>query len=308
MSADTNESVRSTAQRWAMVDTWLHQQQPHFSEANAATSEASQSDGAWAAAITSLERTDETLALLELLRDHQSHASANQQLANQFAHHMAQEYETQTTRLAQSLQTTGVSLANVPPPLKDQLEALGRIAVLLDLKDVALSSFQIALCTWCNQYWTQKRTLVELRAQQRRIKQRQQDAQRQLQKVQRVLNQATTVHPMEEQKAREWRHNTRLLGQKTKEYASRVTDLGTIVQAIDPITKHVDYDSLKRSDDRIIELSQQLNQHQDKVNSYMALPPDITLAKLKLEEANGYLTKLKAEREALLAKMVDQMQ
>ncbi|KAJ1972827.1 ABC transporter ATP-binding protein arb1, partial [Dimargaris xerosporica] len=295
MLSDTDEITRSTAQRWAIVDAWLHQQQPQISAASAA-SEAAQSYGAWAAAIASLERTDETLALLELLHDYQAHARANQELASQFNRHMAREYETQTACMTQALQATSMSLANVPPSLKDQLESLSSIAVLLDLKDVTLSSFQVALCTWCNRYWAQKRTLLELRSQQRRIQQRRQDAQRQLQKVKRVLSQATAARPMEEQKVREWRHNTQLLSQKTKEYATRVADLDNAVQAIDPVAKQIDYDSLKRSNGRIAELSELLDQHQAKVNSYMALPPDITLAKLKLDEANAHLVSSKQKR------------
>ncbi|KAJ1906924.1 hypothetical protein IWQ60_011970 [Tieghemiomyces parasiticus] len=122
-----------------------------------------------------------------------------------------------------------------------------------------------------------------------------------------MLAEAEPVKPAEEQKIREWTHNTQLLARKATEYQTRLDDLVNEYAKRRIEARGLDYPTLQASDTRIRELSDQLRDAMRRLESYQALPPDITLATIKLDEANSALAALEKQREELLCQLAEQL-
>ncbi|ORX93404.1 hypothetical protein K493DRAFT_338306 [Basidiobolus meristosporus CBS 931.73] len=84
--------------------------------------------------------------------------------------------------------------------------------------------------------------------------------------------------------------------------------ISTIESEIIPECKDLSISSLWKLDNQIREAKQQLRNQHKQIKTYLDLPPDLELAKMKVESKQTELEQLNQQREALISKMADGIQ
>ncbi|KAJ1962724.1 hypothetical protein IWQ62_003438 [Dispira parvispora] len=308
-SNDSNSA--STKDLWDKVDEWLHQLTTHEQLKSECQGH--------------IERTPETLRLLlALKRQHEAAVRARKHMQDT-DHQLQSQYEAETKAYTTILERLGIPMEGLTHGVLTKVQLFAELGQTLGVKDYEQSSYQTAITHLKDSLRTLQRDV--LAAEQRRddVRRRKHNCNQQLRKIKRMLQYAQSLKPSEEQKIQEWSHNTRILAQKTSEYSQREDTLSCDYAGLQAESRRIDYASLEVTNSHIQQLKEQLATQSDKLASYRALPPDITLAQLRLEEANRHLfprttdlaaygsnqhcgvAELKEERENLLGEIIHDM-
>ncbi|KAJ1718040.1 hypothetical protein LPJ61_006918, partial [Coemansia biformis] len=116
-------------------------------------------------------------------------------------------------------------------------------------------------------------------------------------RLQRLLDERTKGAPIEEQKAREWVRNADIIAQKSDEYAARLSELTEANRALRAGEQGLEYAQIRDLNAATETLGRAVLEKQSIYDGYAALPPDISLAYLKLEEAKQQRDRLRMECE-----------
>ncbi|ORX67268.1 hypothetical protein DL89DRAFT_55780 [Linderina pennispora] len=183
-------------------------------------------------------------------------------------------------------------LANLPPataPIPRALSELSQLAVALDLPDMRLETFEVAVSARTIQGLKRQTQLLQCQERLSKVKAKVQGSLERQQKLRRLLESRRRNVRVEAQKAREWTRNGAIVQAKCQEYKGRL---------IQP--KHMqglEYKDMRKLDLAVEELSQAVAEKRRIHDGYAALPPDTQLAWLRLEEARQTLMHVRAECE-----------
>ncbi|CAG8684696.1 8962_t:CDS:2, partial [Cetraspora pellucida] len=202
----------------------------------------------------------------------------------------ASEYRAETRRIKNILHAFGISKDDFSKNGVHSVKILATLATILELRDVERSSFFSALAQLnidSSHIERQNRdisyTINSLEISTREAKLR-------YDKLREILtNLRRNWDTKEDQKLREWKHNTTLLDQKSKEYQLRLSRLERQYDAMNIEGGGLRFQDLKNKEEQVEVLEQLVKDKTKKLKAYQVLPPDITLAKLQLDEAQNKL-------------------
>jgi len=236
--------------------------------------------------IPRFEINTHTLAALNKLAKVNISRDADVELLLQDSAHYIHEYKQQGLRLQSVLQNVGVDPEEVDPhsSVRACTTALVSLASALQLKDVQNSSYFVGINDLRQeadkleqQQITERQVLKDLMGKTTQV-------------VQRIAELKRVLEQLEEQSLVA-QHTTSLrtaeiayLSSKAAEYQETLADAEA--HAVDPELTH---EHLLTEASRLSQLQILTNQIQEVLASYMDLPPDISLAKLKIEEARAKL-------------------
>ncbi|KAJ2769004.1 HAUS augmin-like complex subunit 1 [Coemansia nantahalensis] len=210
---------------------------------------------------------------------------------------VAREYAALGDLLAGILRTAGLSPSDLPEPTATALSNLSEVADRLGLGDLRPESFERAVAL---------ETMAAFRCQSEieALRDRTEATQRQIQesrgrkaRLQRLLDERTRAAPIEEQKAREWERNADIIAQKSAEYSRRLDELDAANRALRVRERGLEYAQIRDLNAAVELLGQAVAEKQSVYDGYAALPPDLSLARLKLEEAKQRRDRLRIECE-----------
>ncbi|KAJ2681552.1 hypothetical protein GGH99_005149, partial [Coemansia sp. RSA 1285] len=161
------------------------------------------------------------------------------------------------------------------------------------------------------------------RDQTRALRQKIQESQERQRRLRALLDSRRTESAVEEQKTREWLRNSAIVAQKTNEYRARLDQMMAEDQEEEEAGRAgsgrrvplrdtrggsngvVEYVQIKELDATVNELQGAVDERRAACAGYSALPPDIQLAYLKLEEARQTLEQLRVDCERAVAAAFD---
>ncbi|CAI2185808.1 3043_t:CDS:2 [Funneliformis geosporum] len=111
-----------------------------------------------------------------------------------------------------------------------------------------------------------------------------------------------------QQKLQEWKKNTLLLSEKGKEYQSRLSILERKYNDMNVKEGGLRFKDLKEKENNVNALDHEIRSKTSKLKIYKIMPPNMTLAKLQLDEAKLKLDELKETRDELIYNMAGNFQ
>ncbi|KAJ2375679.1 hypothetical protein IW150_002413 [Coemansia sp. RSA 2607] len=207
-------------------------------------------------------------------------------------HHEAlAEYQALTHRTTHTLQAAGLSPGRLPESTHRALASLSHLALTLELSNMHTESFECAVAQQTVSGGRRTRELESLREQRVALGKRAEESRERQRRLRILFASRRTDAVVEQQKAREWRRNAQVIGQKTEEYERRLDEL------MRARSRPREYHELRRAADVVAEVQEDVEAKRSAVEGYAALPPDISLAYLRLEEAKQALDRLRANYE-----------
>ncbi|KAI9502364.1 hypothetical protein GGI25_004757 [Coemansia spiralis] len=202
------------------------------------------------------------------------------------------EYGALSDRLTAILQPVGLLPTDLPTTAME-LSELSQIATTLSLPNMHIESFESAVAMQTILGHGRRETLDLLKDQIRRTERQVRGSQERQRRLRRLLSERVADAALEEQKTREWLRNARIVEGKVAEYRARLAE---------PSGEGVlEYKQMKELDGRVNELRREVEEKQRVCSGYSALPPDIQLAYVKLEEAKQTLDQLRVDCENAVA-------
>ncbi|EDV21117.1 uncharacterized protein TRIADDRAFT_60376 [Trichoplax adhaerens] len=208
----------------------------------------------------------------------------------------ALEYSYEALRLSTILSTLGLDKSSLSQSGNVSLNNLAKIALILKLKDTSISSYYCGIHHLARDtrsvermHNMEKRLIDALTIKHRDSIVKSSALKRTLREL---TDHAAETEPKLEQRLRE----TAFLGRKSQEYQKIITELKKANKEVnmDPSLYHSNL--VKRAKDLQM-LKEELAPLQAKWKSYHSLPADISLAKVKLEEAKQEMVRLEMELE-----------
>ncbi|KAJ2403124.1 hypothetical protein GGI23_000203 [Coemansia sp. RSA 2559] len=226
-------------------------------------------------------------------------ARAAQTLVMQIQSEATAEYDALSAQLLEILQPARLTPTDLPPSTAKALSELSQTAADLGLSNIHIESFERAVAAQTINEFEQRTRIEQARDQRRMVQQRIRASQERQRRLRKTLDARTEDAPVEEQKTREWLRNSAIVAQKTQEYRVRLEELKR-EEARSPLGE-LEYAEIKKLDATVNELQKDVDERKNACAGYSALPPDIQLAYLKLEEARQTLAQLRVDCENAVA-------
>ncbi|KAJ3054371.1 hypothetical protein HK097_001980 [Rhizophlyctis rosea] len=126
-----------------------------------------------------------------------------------------------------------------------------------------------------------------------------------LSSMQDLLSQLQTSETEQKEDLDEWKRNTDMLQQKGQEYEERLEQLDNLYT---PEMDEIRVEVIAEIEEEVRQLSKVVKEKEKTLKGFQDLPPDITLARLKLDEKKHYLQELVNRKHELLESIAGQMQ
>ncbi|KAL1919617.1 uncharacterized protein VTP21DRAFT_1548 [Calcarisporiella thermophila] len=251
------------------------------------------------------EKTPSTLAVfseLMLLNEHQDEL---EKLSLQSFKETSYEYNAEAKRLNAILERLGIQSDSLSKQGANHLHTLSSIALTLGLGDVRLSSYQRALSALTLSSAQIKRQSATLESYAQTIRSWRLEADQKLARLKVILKECEAKRASEETKTADRYRSTETLSRKAREYRKRLEELEREYDenGIDSLR----YSSLKHLEHQLEQLEAALVTKKNRLERLHDIPPDYTLARLKLQEQRQKLANLTEQRETLLNGIADQM-
>ncbi|KAJ1725742.1 hypothetical protein LPJ53_000003 [Coemansia erecta] len=203
------------------------------------------------------------------------------------------EYQALSQRTSLILHSASLSLSAscLPASTASALSALSQLASSMGLADMHVESFERSVALATTRGWRRTQEVESMREQRETIKRRVGESRERQRKLGLLLERRRRDAVVEQQKAREWRRNAQVIGQKTAEYERRLDELAQTR------CRTREYHELRNAADEINAVQEDVEKKRRAVEGYASLPPDISLAYLRVEEAKLSLDRLHADYE-----------
>ncbi|KAJ1741358.1 hypothetical protein LPJ68_002909 [Coemansia sp. RSA 1086] len=209
----------------------------------------------------------------------------------------AREYTALAANIADILKTANITLSGLSHPTSKALLELSATASDLGLSDMRIESFECAIASQTIQRFKQQTEAALLAEKTQKLQEKIRNSQSRQAKLRALLEERQSTVGSEEQKSREWVRNAQVVQQKSSEYRERLEELQRIQSERQAEARGLEYEQLKQLNDRVEQMRASVDEKQNMYDGYKALPPDIQLAYLKLEEAKVKLDQLRADCE-----------
>ncbi|KAJ1664480.1 hypothetical protein IW140_003865 [Coemansia sp. RSA 1813] len=223
-------------------------------------------------------------------------------LVSQIQSEATSEYVALSAQLLKILQPARLAPSDLPQPTAKALSELSQIAVDLGLSGTRIEAFERAVAAQTMSAFEQRQRIERARDQIRQVQLRIRASQERQRRLRKLLEARQSDAPIEEQKTREWLRNSAIVAQKNDEYRARLEQLEAASS-----TGHgrgggeLEYIKIKELDSSVDELQKAVDERKSTCAGYSALPPDIQLAYVKLEEARQTLEQLRTDCENAVA-------
>ncbi|XP_033125195.1 HAUS augmin-like complex subunit 1 [Anneissia japonica] len=212
------------------------------------------------------------------------------------------EYEAEAKRLSQILESVGLSTPCLSQSGSVSLRTLARVATILEIKDVTTSSYLLQMSNLTQSMMeTQSEHCTETK-QNEQLFTKTKAAFIKASSLKRALDaledQSQYAGPELEKKVR----TTGFLHNKIREYATKRQQLKDQLNE-NGFSDSLSHQSLVKEAEYLGNLKAKLAPLKSKLDSYHCLPPNVSLTKVKIEEAKQELESLEAE----LARNIDAM-
>ncbi|KFH62667.1 hypothetical protein MVEG_12059 [Podila verticillata NRRL 6337] len=251
------------------------------------------------------ERTQETAQFLrELMELNQTQDKAALETLNALEE-CSLLYQDEDTKLKEVIQAFGITKDQLRPDTQLSLEHLAELGMLLNLSDLTLPSFQQAFSLL--RLDTLQPYTTQAHETQARLDSHLAWAEHELQELVQLRNtlakERDTVHDMEiRNKRRSLELMKREYQQQAQEEQSREQGEGGDVEA-----QGLTVAQIKAQEAVVIGLQDQVDVQTKNLAAYQEIPPDYTLAMLKLNEAEARLNQLSVEHESLVQRLADDL-
>ncbi|KAJ2660469.1 hypothetical protein IWW48_002933 [Coemansia sp. RSA 1200] len=232
------------------------------------------------------------------------------------------EYNALSARLYKILQPLRLVPADLSPAARDALAGLSQLACELGgVSDLRVESFERAVAARTIEQFENSLRVEKARDQTRVLRQKIHESQERQRRLRVLLDSRLAESVVEEQKTREWLRNSAIVAQKTNEYRARLDQIMVNEEQEEaggagsgrrmPLRDNrgssgvVEYAQIKELDTKVNELQSAVDERRTACAGYSALPPDIQLAYLKLEEARQTLEQLRVDCERAVAAAFD---
>ncbi|XP_022104709.1 HAUS augmin-like complex subunit 1 isoform X2 [Acanthaster planci] len=254
------------------------------------------------AAIPQYEINERTMEILQGLMTRNQERDREAQIVTEDAWQKTEEYNTEAIRLAGILQSVGLSATSLSQSGNVSLRTLASVAGTLEVKDASTSSYLLAMMEMSKVAMETE----EARQQEKRL------SEQLFSKTKAALIKCNTLRKalqaLEEQaefqgpELEKKNQQAGVLNSKAKEYQAQLHQLQMQLERnnVEPSLYH---QSLVKLSEELVALNAKLAPLKSKLDSYHNLPPDISLAKVRIEEAKRELGKMEAE----LSRNIDMM-
>lgn len=246
-------------------------------------------------------QTTESYQTLSRLYFMDSLAAHIQQTVKRVQQEAVLEYTALSEQLTHLLHSANV----IPLPsaaAKKALADLSKIASDLELSDMRIESFEHAIAARTMAGFAKEQQLESIKEQTASIGSRIRGSQDRQEGLRRLLQDREAAAPIEEQKTREWLRNSQTINQKSAEYQQRLGGMRTEQLRHKVNERGLEFTQIKELDSVVTALVNTVQEKQNEYDGYAALPPDMPLAVLKLEEAKQSLDRLRRECEDAVTK------
>ncbi|KAJ3299126.1 HAUS augmin-like complex subunit 1 [Borealophlyctis nickersoniae] len=208
-------------------------------------------------------------------------------------------------RLGRVLGSLGIEKANLSKTGEVNLHTLTSLALSLGLSETSLVSYECAIGDLLSREKLAELELERQRASLQRLNKERKLATTRLKELKGILLQLNSKYDEEKETLNDWRQNTALLHQKGEEYGLRLRDLEAEYR---PEMDAIRYDVLRSLQAEGKNLANLLEEKERTLTSFNDLPPDITLARIKLGEKKQELAQLIEYKQELLGSIAQQIQ
>ncbi|PKY24961.1 hypothetical protein RhiirB3_413596 [Rhizophagus irregularis] len=221
----------------------------------------------------------------------------------------AMEYRSEAKRIKDILETMRLSKDDLSKNGVHSLKTLTSLAIILGLANTEQSSYLSALAQLNLDILRAERNNNAIVGIIESMETRIQKAKSKNEKLDKLLyNLRKSWDSKEEEELRKWEKNMDLLLQKGKEYQDRIMKLERKYNELNVEEGGLRFKVLKKKEDYINYLEQEIGTKKAKLKTYQIMPPDIILSKLKTDEAKQKLDELKELHTELIYKMADNFQ
>ncbi|CAB3984523.1 HAUS augmin-like complex subunit 1 [Paramuricea clavata] len=252
--------------------------------------------------IPTFEINSKTIEILSTLVDINRKKDQDAKILTEDLAQKKNEYRSEAKRLQRIISSVGLPLSNLSQSGLTSVRTLASTALLLDLRDTKMSSYLLGINELSKELHSAKEE--EIKSKHATTKQ--------LQKTNKALIQYNSLkkacETLEEQISlqepilKQRLRDTGFLNQKTGEYQRQLDQLLSYQKQanLEPALYHK---ALEKKYEDVVKLEEDLKPLKSKLDTYHSLPPDISLAKVRLEEARRELQSL----EEQLTRNIDSM-
>ncbi|KAJ1893706.1 hypothetical protein LPJ66_005598 [Kickxella alabastrina] len=210
------------------------------------------------------------------------------------------EYQALANQTSDILSHAGLpsTTSALPHPTASALAELSKTASNLGLSDMHPESFERAIAAATIDGFKRQTLVHNLVEQTETVHRKTKESRERQRLLRKLLEHRKVAAPVEQQKAREWVRNSQVIAAKTREYERRLEELAGMSEERGRVRE---YAEVKALDGEVGKLGVAVKGRQLALDGYKALPPDISLAYLKLEEAKMALGRLRVECENAVA-------
>eukprot|EP00112_Aurelia_sp_Birch-Aquarium-sp1_P012644 Seg2660.1 transcript_id=Seg2660.1/GoldUCD/mRNA.D3Y31 product="HAUS augmin-like complex subunit 1" protein_id=Seg2660.1/GoldUCD/D3Y31 len=205
-----------------------------------------------------------------------------------------QEYAAEASFLAETLEGIGISNQSLSQSGQRNLRTLSELALGLTLKDCNHSSYVLAMTDLTNQIEELSSEINVQGLKRRRLEGKIKgvaDEKKFVERSSEVLEQQALIEkPLQEKRIKE----VHFLKGKAKEYKAMIDNLESAINQTG-VSEDLYHESLKEMYELLNEVRGEINSLKSRLSSFHSLPPDMSLARVKIEEAKQELKRLESE-------------
>ncbi|KAI9599346.1 hypothetical protein BDF19DRAFT_428422 [Syncephalis fuscata] len=219
------------------------------------------------------------------------------------------EYSLEANRINQTLEAAaGLKLDQLPRNINRRIMSLSRLAHCLKLQRLTRGSVTAAIHDLTTDEFTQQLREIQLNDKMNHIRAQRRQLAAQLSTIKTQSATATTSHEEARQRILEWRQNITVLSQKADEYDTKTTQHMAHYEATGVVKEQLRIEDILELEKTVEQMRLTHQKVARQVNAFHSLPPDLNLARLKLEETREQLRKLQQQRDEALTGIVDSLQ
>ncbi|XP_031566759.1 HAUS augmin-like complex subunit 1 [Actinia tenebrosa] len=244
--------------------------------------------------IPQYEINNKTIEILEQMADRNMRCDRDAEIVIEDMVQKTAEYDFEAQRISRILNDVGITLTSLSQSGSHSIKTLSEVSLLLGLKDCSSSSLMLGIA---NQSCALDAILDE-RAEEKRVYSRllakTKSSLVKANTLQRALETLEEQHTLQKPILDKRSQETGFLQSKAKEYQRIVKELEEYQKSLG-LESSIFHENLVKKAEDINLLKEKSKPLKNKLESYQNLPPDLSLAKVKVEEAKRELARLEQQ-------------
>lgn len=252
--------------------------------------------------IPTFEINSKTIETLSRLLDINAQRHQDMRLLIEDLEQKKAEYTSEADRIQEIISLVGLPLGSLSQSGSTSVRTLANVALLLDLKDTKMSSYLLGINELSKALQSSKEEKLKAKHSSAKLLRKTKCALVKYDSVTKAYEALEEQISFQEPILNKRFKETGFLYQKAKQYQERFDELLDYQKQtkLEPTLYH---NALEKKYEDVLQLEEELKPLKSKLETYHSLPPDISLAKVKVEEVKRELAAL----EEQLTKNIDSM-